>query len=321
MRCIDRPSVRLLCAVLALLSGLLAAQPGLAQAWPARPLRLIVPLAPGVQPDLVARALAQELSTRLGQPVLVENRPGAQTNIGMEAVARAAPDGYTLLFALTSLAINPHMQKVGFDPLADFVPVAPVARTQFVLVSSLALPAASVDELIAYARERPDGVRCAHSGGATQLACALFALLARANVVQVPYRSNALALGDLARGDVHIMFDSPSALPLVRAAHGRALAATGVEPFEQLPRLSDKLPGFEINSWQGVLAPAATPAAIVRRLNAAIGAALAAPDVVRQFTLGSAQPMAGSPEEFGEFLRREHARYGRIVRDAELRAE
>lgn len=306
--------------------GLLAASQLCAQDWPARPLRLVVPIAAGGQPDIVARALAQELSRRLRQPVVVENRPGAQTNIGMEAVARSAPDGYTYLLALTSLVINPHLQRLAFDPMRDFAPVALLSRTQFVLATSPALPVTTVEELIAYARSHPGGVSCAHSGGVTQIACALFASLARVALIQVPYRGNALIVNDLARGEVQMSFDNlVGAVEKVRAAQIKALAVTdpalGGEPLKQLPNLSEALPGFELTSWNGIVAPAGTPVPIVRRLNTELGAALGSANVSRQLAQGGVRPMHQTPEEFGEFLRREHARYARIVRDAGLRAD
>jgi tripartite-type tricarboxylate transporter receptor subunit TctC len=324
MRAGRRPFPALPCAA-AFLCALAAALPLHARDWPARPLRLVMPVAAGGTPDIVGRALAQELSRSLGQPVLVENRPGAQTNIGMEAVASAAPDGYTLLFALTSLAINPHLQRLAFEPLRDFAPVAPVAKVQFVLMVSPGLPAASVQELIAHARSRPQGLSCGHGGGVTQLACGLFASLAKLPLVQVPYRSSPLIHNDLARGDVDMMFETLGlAMQSQRVVHGRPLAVTdpalGSEPLGKLPQLAGILPGFELTSWQGVVAPAATPAPIVHQLNAAIGAAIGAPEVARQIAQGGAEPMRQSPAEFGEFLRREHARYERIVREAGLRA-
>lgn len=322
----DRRAPALLRAAAGIVCGLLAASQLCAQVWPARPLRLVVPIAAGGQPDVVARALAQELSRRLRQPVVVENRPGAQTNIGMEAVVRSAPDGYTYLLALTSLVINPHMQRLGFDPMRDFAPVALVSRTQFVLLTSPALPLTTVEELIAHARSHPGGASCAHSGGVTQLACALFASLARVTLVQVPYRGNSLITNDIARGDVHMMFENlVGAVQHVRAAHVTALAVTdpalGSEPLRQLPKLSEALPGFEITSWQGVVAPAGTPAPILRRLNTEIGGALGSAEVSRHLSQGGVPPVHQTPEEFGEFLRREHARYARIVRDAGLRAD
>jgi tripartite-type tricarboxylate transporter receptor subunit TctC len=306
--------------------ALLALFPAMAQEWPARPIRLVVPLAPGGQPDIVARALAQPLGERLRQPVVIENRPGAQTSMGMESVARAAPDGYTFLFALTSLVINPHMQALAFDPAKDLVPVAPVARTQFVLVTSPALPVASVKELVAYGRNQPGKLSCAHAGGVTQVACALFASLARIELVLVPYRSNTLVANDLARGEVSLLFDGVvNSTPNVRAGRVRALAVTdatlGSEPLERLAPLAESLPGFELVSWQGIAAPAGTPAAVIRRMNEEIGALLGAPELRRRLTDLGVHPWHDSAEGFAAFLQREQQRYGRIIREAKLKPE
>jgi tripartite-type tricarboxylate transporter receptor subunit TctC len=307
-------------------AALLFASGATAQEWPARPLRIVVPLAPGGQPDIVARVLASALSERLRQPVVIENRPGAQTNLGMEAVVRAAPDGHTFLFALTSLVINPQLQALAFDPMKELAPVSPVARTQFVLVISPTLPATSVSAFIAQGRSRPGSLTCAHAGGATQVACALFASLSRIELVLVPYRSNTLVLNDLTRGEVSMLFDGVvNSAPNVRAGRVRALAVTdsslGSEPLERLPALAEALPGFELVSWQGLAAPAGTPAAIIRRMNEEIGTALAAPELRRRLTDLGVHPWHDTAVGFAAFLQREQARYGNVIREAKLRSE
>ena len=292
--------------------------------WPSRPLHLVVPVAAGGRPDVVARALAQEVAKQVRQPVIVENRPGAQTNIGIEAVARAEPDGYTYLLAPTSLLINPQLSEVAFDPLRDFAPVAMLSRSQFLLAVRPTLAAATAEDLVALARSHP-GMSCAHVGGATELACALFAALARAPLVQVPYRGSTLALVDLARGDVDLQFlNLAAAEPYVRDGRIRALAVTdpalGGEPLEGLPPLERALRGFEVGGWLGVMAPAGTPPQVLRRMNEEIGAALATPGVKLVLAHDGVPAARASPEAFGAFLRREQARYERIIRGARLRA-
>jgi tripartite-type tricarboxylate transporter receptor subunit TctC len=296
-----------------------------AQAWPDKPLRLVVPLPPGGQVDMVARVIAPPVAAALGQPVVIENRPGAQGNIGLEGVARAAPDGYTLLFTPTSLVVNPHLYKLRFDAEA-FVPVALVARTQFVLVASPALPVNSAAELVPYARAHPEQLGCAHAGGVTQLACALLARLAGARIVPVPYRSNTQAMNDLARGEVQLAFDgAASAFPNWKAGRVKALAATdpglGVEPFERLAPLAATLPGFELVSWLGIVAPPGTPPERAARVAEAVGAALAEPAVRERLSGAGLHPRFSAPAAFAVFLREEHARYARMAREAGLRPE
>jgi tripartite-type tricarboxylate transporter receptor subunit TctC len=283
-------------------------------------------VAPGGTPDLAARTLAPELGKRLGQPVVVENRPGAQTNLAMETVARAAPDGYTLLFALTSLVINPELLGPGVDPLRDFAPVALLQRTQFLLAVSPALPVATPTELIAYARARPGAVNCAHSGGVTQLGCALLASLAQLELTLVPYKGNALILRDAQRGEVHLFFENlGNAEASVRGGQLRALAVTdpalGSDPLPPLPALGATVAGFELTSWQGIVAPAGTPAAAVARLNEEIGAVLRMPLVARRVGANDRGQAHLSPEAFSGFLREERERYARIVRKTGLRAQ
>jgi len=296
-----------------------------AQAWPDKPLRLVVPLPPGGQVDLVARLIAPPLAAALGQPVLIENRPGAQGNIGMEAVARAAPDGTTLLFTPTSLVINPRLYRLRFDAEA-FAPVALVARTQFVLVASPALPVGSAAELVAFARARPGELGCVSAGGVTQVACALLARLSGAQIVTVPYRSNTQAMNDLARGEVQLAFDgAASAFPNARAGRVKALAATdpglGVEPFERLAPLAATLPGFELTSWLGIVAPPGTAPERAARVGAAVGAALGEPVLRERLVASGLHPRFLASDAFAVFLREEHARYARLAREAGLRPE
>ncbi len=258
--------------------------------------------------------------------MVVENRPGAQTGVATEAVARAAPDGYTVLLALTSLVINPLLQPSGADPGRDLAPVARLARTQFVLVAGSSLSSFDVVQLIADSRSNPREVTCAHSGGVTQIACALLGALGGVPVVMVPFRGNTQAAASLLRGEVDLLFDGVAAAHAnARAGRSKALARTdpaiGAEPFDALPAMRETLPGFELGSWQGVAAPAATPRAIVVRLGAEIVRALANEDVRRRMRDAGLHPAPAGPDEFGAFLREERERYARLVRKAGLRAD
>jgi tripartite-type tricarboxylate transporter receptor subunit TctC len=298
--------------------------PAHAQAWPARPVRLILPLPAGHPADVLARLMAQSLSGRIGQPVLVENRPGALTNLGTQAVVRAEPDGYTFLYALTSLAINPHMGSPGFDPLTDLAPVSLLARFQTMLVGRPSLPPNTLAELLAYARSSPRPITCAHSGGVTQIGCELLRSLGGIAVEPVPFRTNVEAAGVLAAGEIDLLFEPlHTAFTSAKAGRMKAFAradpALDAEPFENLPALADALPGFELTGWHAVAAPAGTPRAVIERLNRELAAVLELPEVRKRMVDAGLRPAHGSPEDFGEFLRREHARYGRIIRETGIR--
>jgi tripartite-type tricarboxylate transporter receptor subunit TctC len=300
--------------------------PAHAQAWPAKPVRLIMPLPPGHSADVLARLMAESLSARLGQPVLVENRPGALTNLATQAVARAQPDGYTFLYALTSLAINPHMGQPGFDPLADLAPVLLLARYQTILVGRPSLAANTLAELLAHARSAPRGITCAHGGGVQQIGCELLKSLAKVEVTMVPFRTSVEANSVLAAGEIDLLFDPVhNAFASVRAGRVKAFAradpALDAEPFESLPALSDALPGFELTGWHAVAAPAGTPRAAIERFNRELTAALELPQVRKHMRHAGLRPAPGTPEAFGEFLRSEHARYGRIIRETGMRPQ
>ncbi len=316
------PAVAIACAAALLAAGARAA----AQAWPERPVRLVVALPAGSGADLVARIVAPGLGERLGQPVLVENRPGAAENIGMEAVARSAPDGYMLLFAVTSLVTNPHLYRLGYDPMRDLVPVAQVARANFVLVTRPSLPAQSVGEILALAKAGPGSVTCAHASGALHIACAWLKAQAGIDVTLVPYKGGVQALNDVVAERADMAFAVVhTAVPQVKAGRIRALATTdsqrGSGPFGDLPTLAETLPGFSIVSWLGVMAPAGTPPGIIARLNREIGAVLEDPAVKKRIEDGGLQAVHGTPQAFGELIRRDYARYGEIIRRTGIRAE
>lgn len=320
----------------ALLRGLLlaalvlAAQAVHAQAYPSRPIRLVVPFPPGGSADILGRALGQKLGERLGQSVVVENRPGAGTAIAAELVAKAAPDGYTLMLGtVSSHAINPALNpKLPFDPLRDFTPVAPVAAIPFALLVHPSVPARTVPELVGYARSKPGKLdySSAGSGTSNHLAGELFESMTGTHMVHIPYRGSAPALQDLIAGRVAVMFDLVlTAAPHVRSGAVRGLAVTGTKRSAALPELptiaESGLPGYDVTAWFGVFGPAGLPRPVVDRLNAEIARALAAPDLQRRLVSQGADTLTGSPDEFAAYLKSETVKWAKVVRDAGVRPD
>jgi tripartite-type tricarboxylate transporter receptor subunit TctC len=312
-----------------LLAGAPLVQPVVAHAqdYPARPIRLIVPFAPGGSSDTVSRLVAQKLSAALGQQVVLENRSGAGGNIGMDAVAKAAPDGYTLLFAAGSAAINVSLyDRLPFDPLKDLVPVSHVCNVNGILVVHPSVPARTLREFIDLARARPDAINYASAGSGTvvHLAGEMFKSMARVNLTHVPYKGSGPALTDLLGGQVQAMFaNMPGTLQHVKADKLRVLAVTGARRsplLPDVPAISELVPGYAASTWFGVFAPAGTPAAIVARVNAEIGKALAAPDLLATLRAEGAEPVGGSAEQFAQFFREEVSRWGAVVRASGARA-
>src|SRR5215813_12801986 len=245
-----------------------------AQTYPTRPVRLILGYAPGNAPDIVARLIGQWLSERLGQPFIIENRPGAGTNIGTDAVVRAPPDGYTLLQVTSTNAVNvTFYENLKFNFMSDIAPVAGIIRVPFVMEINPSIPAKTVPEFIAYAKANPGKINMASGGIGTSVHIAgeLFKMMAGVNLVHVPYRGSAPALTDMLGGQVHVMFDIlPSSIQHIRSGALRALAVTGgtrSEALPDLPTLGDFLPGYEASAWYGVAAPRNTPNEIVQKLN------------------------------------------------------
>jgi len=313
-------------ALVLALSLLLPLSAANAQDWPIKPIHLIMPLPAGHPADLLARVMAVSLSENLGQPLIVENRPGALTNLGTQAVVNAEPDGHTLLYGLTSLAINPHMGKLAFDPLADLAPVLLLVRFQTILVGRPKLPVNTLAELLAHARSSPEGITCAHSGGVTQIGCELLKALAKVKVTMVPFRTNAVATGMLEAGGIDLLFD-PLHTAYINTRSGRvkpfasADPALDAEPFEDLPKLADVLPGFVLSGWHAIAAPAGTPPSVIERLNHEFTRTLAMPEVQKRMRDAGLRPANGTPQAFGEFLRQESDRYGRIIRETGMRPQ
>jgi tripartite-type tricarboxylate transporter receptor subunit TctC len=309
---------------------LLVTSTAVAQTWPTKPVRMIIPFPPGGTTDITARIAAQKLSEALGQQVVPDNRPGAAGNIGTEHVAKSAPDGYVLVTAPGStLTIHPSLYaKLGFDPLKDFAPVTILAAVPNALVVHPSLPARSVKELIALARSRPDQLNYASTGAgqSTHLSMELFKTVAGVKIVHVPYKGSAPAVTDLLGGHVSLMFDNmPSALPHVKAGKIRALAVSTLKRSPVAPEIptvaESGLPGFEVSVWFGVLAPAGTPREIVGRLNAILVKALHSADVRERLSTQGAEAIGNSPDEFTAQMKRDLVKWAKVVKDAKIKLD
>jgi tripartite-type tricarboxylate transporter receptor subunit TctC len=298
------------------------------QAYPARPVRLIAPFAPGGASDILARLIGQWLSERLGQPFVIENRPGAGSNIGTEAVVHAAPDGYTLgLFGAPS-AINATLyDKLNFNFVRDIAPVAGIIRGPYVIVVNPSVPAKTVPELIAYAKANPRKLNMASPGTGTgpHIAGELFKMMAGVDMVHVPYRGTGPSLTNLIGGQVQVTFEAtPASIGYIRAGTLRALAVTTTrrsEALPDIPTVAEFVPGYEASAWFGVGAPKATPAEIVEKLNKEINAGLADPKIeARLATLGG-DVLALSPADFGKLIADETEKWGKVIRALNIKAE
>jgi tripartite-type tricarboxylate transporter receptor subunit TctC len=294
-----------------------------AQAYPNHVIRLVVPFPAGGTTDILARAAAQKLTESLGQPVAVDNRPGAAGNIGADVVAKSAPDGYTLLMGTVGThAINPSLYaKMPYDHVKDFVPVVLVAGVPNVLVVNPSVPVYSVADLIKLAKSKPGAINFASSGSGTSihLSGELFKTIAGVDMTHVPYKGSAPALTDLVGGQVQLMFDNlPSSLALIKSGKLRAIAVTSLQRAPVLPDVptiaESGLPGFEASSWFGVLAPAGTPAPVVARLNADVNKWLQSPEAREQLLAQGAVAAGGTPEQFAAHIRAETEKWAKVVK-------
>jgi tripartite-type tricarboxylate transporter receptor subunit TctC len=292
-----------------------------AQAYPTKPVRLIVGFAPGGANDIVARLMGQWLSERLGQPFIIENKPGAGSNIGTEAVVRATPDGHVLLIAGTPNAINATLyEKLSFDFTRDIVPVAGIVRVPLVMEVNQSVPATTVPEFIAHCKANPGKINYASAGvgGVTHVTAELFKMMTGVDMRHVPYRGAAPALTDLLGGQVQAMFDiMPSSIEYIRAGNLRALAVTSATRSAVMPNLpvvGDFVPGFEANAWFGVGAPRNTPSTIVDKLNNEINAGLADPKLKARLADLSGATIAGSPADFGKLVGDETGKWAKVVK-------
>lgn len=305
-----------------------AAAPG-AASYPTKPLRIVVPLSAGGPTDTLARVIGQQLTEKWGQPVIIENRPGAGGNIGAEMVAKAAPDGYTLFMGTSGpLSINQSLySKLPFDPARDFAPVVLVASAPFVVAINPSVPAKSVKDLIALAKSKPGQLNFgAVSGSAAHLATELFKSMAGIDMVHVAYKGAAPATTDLVAGVLQLSFAStPGVMPNVKAGKLTALAVTSPKRLSQLPDVptlaESGLAGYEASVWYGLVAPAKTPRAIIVRLNAEINKILQDPDTRQKLLANDFEPAGSTPEQFGTYIKAETAKWGKVIKNSGAKAD
>jgi tripartite-type tricarboxylate transporter receptor subunit TctC len=298
------------------------------QNYPSRPIRIIVGFPPGGAADVTARLIGQWLSERLGQPFIIENRPGAGTNIGTEAVAKSPADGYTLLLVSVANTVNASLyESLNFDFIRDITPVAGLVRGPLVMEVNPSVPATTVPEFIAYAKANPGMINIASAGIGTpgHMASELFQLLTDLDLLDVPYRGGAPALTDLLAGQVHVMFDNlPTSLEYIRAGKLRALAVSTItrsDTLPDLPTVSEFVPGYEVSSWFGIGAPRNTPRQVVDKLNAEINAGLTTPKLKAQLMDLGSSPLIGSPADFGSLIVKETEKWRKVIRAAKIKPE
>jgi tripartite-type tricarboxylate transporter receptor subunit TctC len=310
------------------LGAVIAPQAAAQERYPAKTVRLVVPFAPGGGADISARTIAQKLTERLGQQFVVDNRPGGGGNLGTEQVAKAAPDGYTLLLVSSSYGANPSLYKLTFDPVAGFEPITLVSQQPFIAVVHPSLPVKSIRELVALAKARPGELAFASSGagGIQHLALEYFKSAAGVDILHVPYKGGATAHTDLMAGNVQMTFGTIlSTLNMVQTGKLRALAVTTAQRTPALPdtptMIQAGLPGFVVTGWYAVLAPARTPKPVTTLLNREITAALQAPDVKERLAKEGSTVVASTPEALTEHLRSEIAKWERVTRSAGIRLD
>lgn len=316
-------------ALCALAAGLLLASPAASQTYPSRPIKLIVPLGAGGATDLNARVLAEKLGERLGQPVVVENRPGAEGIIGVDAAAKSPADGYTLVLgSSTTLAANFSLRaKLPFDPVADFTPVSMAFKNAFnILVVHPSVPARNLEEFVALARSRPGQLFYGTATSGSKICAEMFKSMAGVNLAMVNYKSSPQALADLLAGQIQFVCEPVgTALPHIRSGKLRSLGVTSptrLADVSDLPTVAESgLPGFEYSAWVAVFAPAGVPREVVTRLDAEIRALLVQPDVVKRIQANGFDPMVGGPTELASLLKSEMTRAVKVVRDAGIKPE
>ena len=312
-------------AAVTLIVASLAAQ---AQAWPNKPLRYIVPFPPGAFNDSLGRIMSTELPKVLGQPVVVENKPGGNTIIGTEAAAKSAPDGYTLFGAALPFAVIQSLYKTPFDVTKDFVPITLAGVTPNLLVANPNAPFNSVRELLAFAKANPGKLNYASTGNGTSnhLSFELFKAMTGTAITHVPYKGSAPAVTDLIAGQVQVMFDNtPNVLPQVKAGKLKALGVSSKKRSSLTPDVPTVdeagVPGYEVSVWFGILAPAGTPRDIVQRLNAEMVKIIRSPEITDRFARAGVEPVASTPEYFSDFLKAEVTRWAKVVQDANIKAD
>ena len=313
-----------------LLILLFSASQALAQAYPVKPVRIIIPYPPGGGNDTLGRLFAAKLGERMGQPFVVENRPGAGTMIGTEAAAKSPPDGYTILLSsIATHALSPNLYtRVPYDPIKDFAPITLLGIAPTVLVVNQDLPAKSLAELIALAKAKPGALAYASGGNGTppHINGEVFKAVAGVDLLHVAYKGGGPALTDLIAGRVHVMLDTAaSAMPHVRGGKLRALALSAAKrspEYPDLPTFAEAgLPQYDTNAWYSMHAPAGTPQPVVRRLNSELVAILKDPDITARFKQLSTEPVGNSPEEFAAFVKSELEKYARVIKAAGIKLD
>ncbi|VTU16606.1 Argininosuccinate lyase [Variovorax sp. SRS16] len=297
-------------------------------AWPDRPIKLIVPFAPGGSNDNIARVIAAKLGARLGQSVIVDNRGGAGGTIGTDYVVKSPADGNTLLFVSSSITTNPAIKKLSYDPIKDLTPIGEIGAGAFVVVVGNKVKASTLQEFIDLAHAKPKSISygSAGIGGINHLGTELLASAAKIELVHVPYKGIGPAFTDLMGGTLQMLLPSlASAVPYINAGQMRGLAVTSAQrsPLApQLPTVAEAgVPGFQLTVWWGLTGPAHMPAPVVKRLNDELNAVLAAPDVAELLAREAATPQPGSPEQFGKTIADDYARWGQLIKDAHIQAE
>jgi tripartite-type tricarboxylate transporter receptor subunit TctC len=298
------------------------------EAWPTKPIKIIVPFAPGGGGDAVVRVLTEKLGERLGQSVVIENRPGASGYIGAQAVASAAPDGYTILMGFDgSLVVAPNMIKAPFDTVNDFVPITKLNDATLILAAHSSVPVKTLKELVEYSKQQNGlGFGSSGAGTTTHLAGELLALRSGANLRHVPYKGGGQAVTDVAGGQIPLIYTViPTIAGFLKDGKLKAIAVSSAKRSPVLPDVptmaESGLPGFEVSSWYGLLAPAKTPKHIVDRLQREVAAVLAMPEIRERYLKGGFEPSGNKPEEFAQQIKTDLARWGKVVKDQNLRID
>ena len=316
---------RLLVAALVLVPF---ATPALAQEWPSKPVKIVVPFAPGGGSDFIARYIAKKLSDELKQPFVVENKPGAGGNIGAEQGIRSAPDGYTLTLVASSYTVNPSVYKLNFDPVNDITPIVQLSQGPLVVVSNPGVPAKTLKEFVAYAKAKPDAVNYASSGSGSIIHAAseLFNQRAGTKMTHVPYKGSGPALTDTIAGTTQVFFSSATtAVPHVQGGRLNALAVTTSSRIAALPNVptvaEQGIANYDVTLWHGLIGPKGMPVDVVNRINAAVNKSLKLKETADQLQNDGVAPAGGSPKEFGDTIRREIDMWRKVVQEANIRAE
>jgi tripartite-type tricarboxylate transporter receptor subunit TctC len=306
----------------------LFASPSYSQTWPSKqPIKWIVPFPPGGPADLTARQIAPLLSERLGQTVVIDNRPGGNSNIGFEAGSRAAPDGYSMLFVVAGFVTNPHLYKLNWDPLKDFVPVVQLNQLQIMLLASGKFPAKNLTEVVDQIKSNPGKIKCAWGGSILlALGCETFKVDGKLDLIVVPYKGSAPAMNDLMGGHVDLMIEvMNTAVPQIKSGMVKPIAVLnttkGRPPFAELPALNEFFPGFEMIPWQGIVMPAGTPKEIVERLNKEVTAVLQSQSMRQKYQETGLEFFPMSPDQYGQVLQRDFAKYEKLIKSSNFKVD